>query len=141
MIEEIGTNGSKGNHSNLLQWGTGPISTGNVIVAYNTAVQTQATAGAGEGYQFDPNVGDVVSNVVFENNVIVAHSAGGKAMSYAVHGDNVKGGVYSTNSKIAENYFDVTGAYGAFYPGSFGPGWQIYDNWDMVSGLKLVPAP
>ena len=103
-----------------------PIST-SVDVEFNTSYQTPEVGGAGEGYQFyDNGSGGTVGGVKLTYNTMIATTSG--AMSYMVHA----GG--SQNLGIGhDNYFDATGAFGPFYPGSF-TGWTLSNNYDMTTG-------
>ena len=108
-----------GAHLNYLQFGGGHAT--SVDVEYNTTYQTHQVAG-GEGFQFYNNSsGGIIDNSILAYNMMIAKgSGGGDAMSYLIHGGGTTGSVH-------DNYFDITGAYGAFYGGSFN-GWSSFSN-------------
>ncbi len=132
LIENIGNNGRAGNHPNVLQWEY-PDGT-KAAVCGNTVVQRKGIA-AGEGFQFYP-ISGAVDNIDCSGNVLLAPgSARGEAASYLVHG----AGPLAKNASYRDNFFDTSGAWGAFYPGSV-PAAQGGGNIDMVTGAAIVPA-
>jgi hypothetical protein len=142
LIENIGNNGSSGNHPNLLEWDASYASASRVVVSHNTVLQVPGPQGPGEAFQFYSNGGPAVDNVTFSRNVVIA--AGDPAhvsISYILHGNNFVAGIYSKNGSIQDNYFDLSGAYGPFYGRSFNRGWVVARNWNMITGAPLLPAP
>jgi len=132
MIENFGNHGSAGNHPNLLQWVDSTDT--SALCEFNTSYQTPGMA-AGEQYQFYtqlPN-GAIISPTLEYNTIIATGTAGGQSTSYSIHGNNSTA-PFTTGGMIEDNYFDSSGAYGAFYSGSFNSGWTVSGNIDMVSG-------
>jgi hypothetical protein len=59
-------------------------------------------------------------------------------MSYVVHGsDNVV-----LNGVNRDNFFDLRGAFGAYYPGTMTParGWTSSGNIDLNTGRAITPG-
>jgi len=131
MIENFGNHGHAGNHPNLLQWVESTDT--SALCEFNTSYQTPGMAG--EQYQFYtqlPN-GAIINPTLEYNTIIATGTAGGQSTSYSIHGNNSTA-PFTTGGLIENNYFDSSGAYGAFYSGSFNSGWTLSGNIDMVSG-------
>jgi hypothetical protein len=131
-----------GAHLNFLQWpaGNGPYTFAGALVAFNTSYQVPEAAG-GEGYQFDPGTSTMVGSFespTFEYNTMIAAMQNETlAQSYMVHGTGMSATV--TGGQNAHNFFDASGAYGAYYPNSFTQGgWNNADNVDMVTGHAIT---
>jgi hypothetical protein len=141
----------RGAHLNFLQLGQGGSGyTAALDIEFNTTYQ-QKQAASGEGFQFYyGSTGNTIASTIFANNVMVTDPGFGTsyngsvpvAMSYLLHGNS--GTQYPTALKgtatIYDNYFDITSAYGVFYPNSFS-GWSIYNNSDMVTGAAIKTLP
>ena len=122
-------------HENWMQWGA--IGAGTTAdIEFNTGYQNQLFANAaGEGWQFYANNSGTLSTTTVTNNTSIATLYNAAVvMSYIQHGGTVSYGI-NTN-----NYFDITGAYGAYYPGSF-TGWMGAQNYNMSTGASIVVAP
>lgn len=139
LIENGGT--VAGAHLNYLQM-MGSNVTNAVVIAYNTTYQTRQAA-SGEGFQLyisDGTNSGVLVNPTFAYNTMIAK--GRLAMSYMLHGSSR----YATSKPHStpiegiatahHNYFDTTGAYGAFYPGSVLK-WSLVENWNMITGRGI----
>ena len=72
--------------------------------------------------------------------MIAVGSGGGTAASYIIHGNNSTS-PFTTGGVLDNNYFDSTGAWGAFYPGSFSSGWTLSNNFNMTTGATLSNNP
>jgi hypothetical protein len=124
-----------GAHMNYLEFEAGAATP---TVAFNTTAQTARAASGGEGFQFYFNRGGTMIRPICANNTMIARCGHGMAvMSYLLHGS-----VHATLTGmglVGNNYFDVSSAYGAFYPRSF-PNWRLSGNIDMVSGLAIPAA-
>ena len=144
LIENGGT--VAGAHLNYLQE-TGKGITNSIDIEFNTTYETPSAA-SGEGFQFDINDtsgnSGTLANPTFAYNTMI--STGSGSMSYMVHGSSK----YSSSNPIVtpisgtavahDNYFDMSGAFGAFYPGSFS-GWSLYNNFDMKTGAPALTSP
>ena len=140
LIENGGT--VAGAHLNYLQE-TGKGITNSIDIEFNTTYETPSAA-SGEGFQFDINDtsgnSGTLANPTFAYNTMI--STGSGSMSYMVHGSSK----YSSSNPIVtpisgtavahDNYFDMSGAFGAFYPGSFS-GWTAFNNIDMTNGKTI----
>ncbi len=119
-------------HMNFMQFASG--SATSVDVEFNTTVQTPQVS-AGEGFQLD-SYGKPAAAIQFarisNNTMIAAGERPGSSMSLMLHG----GGSNVKSCVIIDNYFDTTGAYGAFYPTSFS-NVLLNGNIDMVSGRVI----
>lgn len=134
-----------GAHENFLQWGDGVI--GPVTVAFNTTYQ--GSTPGGEGFQFYTNNPGSISTINFSNNTMVAQLSGGvQTMSNMVHGNCHSTSDCSTTTDVvsgsainAYNYFDASGAFGAYYSGSMTStmGWTSFGNIDMTTGFTITP--
>ena len=124
-----------GSHLNFLQLTSG--GTIKLDVEFNTTYQTPQPA-SGEGFQFYNNTlpGTVSATLAYNTMIATGHTTAGSspAMSYMIHGTGKTpiSGVASAH----DNYFDATGAYGIFYPGSFAE-WKVFGNWNMVTGRVI----
>ena len=136
-----------GAHENFLQWGPGMI--GPATVAFNTSYLT--SVGGAEGFQFYTNGTGSIASVSLTNNTMIAlPSNGQRTMSFIMHGNCHSGSdcLTTTNlitgSAVANyNYFDISGAYGAFYGGSFsipGASWSSTGNVNMNTGATITPS-
>jgi hypothetical protein len=129
-----------GLHQNYVQWTT--ISDMNVTWKFNTS--TQYHPGGAEGPQFYANNSGKFGTIDFSFNTQISKPNGNnKTMSYMVHGNcHSVGDCSSTTTKIsgwainANNYFDTSGSYGAYYPGSF-TSWTNSGNIDMNTGSVI----
>ncbi|MGH7154934.1 MAG: hypothetical protein ACREF3_13495 [Acetobacteraceae bacterium] len=126
-----------GAHLNFLQWGHGIAV--DPLVAFNTTLQTPQAA-AGEGFQFDGWPDATITGAVFSNNTMIARGGGaGSAMSFLMHpfGGNSTSGLSSGTA--SDNYFDISAAYGAFYPVGSHPGlWSFSSNYNLSTGASLT---
>jgi len=135
-----------GAHMNYQQFTAGGTVSGD-LVAFNTSYQT--SCGGAEGYQFyNNNRLAITINPVLENNTMIARPPESRCatpnnnvvMSYMVHGTS--GGQYPTmisgNGINEFNYFDESGAYGAYYPGTM-IGWTNSGNINMTTGAAITP--
>jgi hypothetical protein len=136
-----------GAHENYLQFGGGTI--GNVVVEFNTTYNGNDPNGA-EGFQFYTNGTGSFASIAFTHNTMIALVTGSQmSMSYMVHGDcHSESDCSTTITPItgggtnADNFFDPTGAYGAYYGGSFtlaGATWSNSGNVNMVTGATVSP--
>lgn len=136
-----------GGHQNWLQWSGGVAP--STMLAYNTGFQN--AVGGAEGFQLYYNIPGSFSSPTIANNVEIAlPSSGTNTMSYI---NNGSGGIptNTTGTPVSENnYIDPTGAYGAFYPGSFqafssgmysGPAWTFSNQWNMATGVAFSNTP
>jgi hypothetical protein len=118
------------------------------LVAFNTTYLYKNNANApGEEYQFYGNTGGTQQAAMLENNTIIALDTGscqssqvGCLASFAIHGTS---NTTPSTSTVAQpqntgNYFDVSGMFGAYYPGSMS-GWNSSGNVNMVTGQIIVP--
>jgi hypothetical protein len=119
-------------HLNFLQLGDGNISSANV--SFNTTYQTPQVSG-GEGFQAEPSPGTITNYNVTNNTMIATGGPTGSAMSYMLHVGSGSFPGISTGTVI-NNYFDVTAAYGAFYPGQ--TGFAYSNNVDMTTGRIIT---
>lgn len=139
LIENGGT--VAGSHLNYLQQ-TGSGVTNKIDIEFNTSYETPSAA-SGEGYQFDINDGSnsgTLVDPIFAHNTMI--STGDTAMSYMVHGSSKYASSNPAVTPISgaasahDNFFDTSGAYGAFYTGSM-DGWSLSNNVDMRSGKVI----
>jgi hypothetical protein len=123
-----------GSHENFQQL-TGTAMISSSVIAYNTV--HQPAGGNGEGWQFYCNSGPCqLVNPTIRNNTVV--TLPGANMSYVVHGsDNVV-----ANGVNRDNFFDLRGAFGAYYPGTMTParGWTSSGNIDLNTGRAITPG-
>ncbi len=138
-----------GAHPNYMQLaGNGTITP---TVQFNTTSQAPQVAG-GEGFQLYDGVSGKITlnNAAVQYNTIIA--TGSNSMSYQIHGichssadcATTQSNLTGTGPVINNNYFDITGAFGAFYPTSGSNMWSgvtLSNNWNMVSGAPVAPAP
>jgi hypothetical protein len=134
-------------HMNYLQFGGG--GTATLTVRFNTGYQT-SLRGA-EGFQiYNNTMPATLLNPNVSNNTLIAKLNGGRnTMSYMVHGNcHGLGNCSTTTTQISgsaintSNYFDASGAYGAYYPGTFiipGASWTSSGNIDMNTGKTITP--
>jgi hypothetical protein len=140
LIEDGGKR--EGAHLNYLQLGGGPAT---AIVQFNTSKQSLQVAG-GEGYQFYFNGGGNMTSPVCAYNTMIAYgNSATKSMSYMIHGipdpsHPSVAGIVSDRAVLHDNYFDISGAYGALYPKSFA-GWTLSNNWNMTTGAGITNNP
>lgn len=121
-----------GGHQNFLQ--SSGAGTATVTTNFNTSRQT--ILAGGEGFQFYNNTsGQTVVNPTATNNTLYTSGSPGY-MSYLMHGP-VPDSTISGNCVMSENYFDTTGAYGAFYGGSFTGCVANVPNKNMVTGATI----
>jgi hypothetical protein len=115
-------------HLNYLQLGGDKV---KVLVQFNTTYQPRPNAAPGEGFQLYGET--VLVSAEFAYNTMIA-GPGTLAMSYLLHGS---GRTPITGiASLHDNYFDPTGAYGIFYPGTFN-GWAFSSNHNMATGTAL----
>ena len=138
------------------------IDTNSVTIQYdcefNTTYQTWSNGGqGGEGFQIYTNgSGVVINNPIISNNTMIARKGvptpygtqphagvpspdtNGPTMSNLIHGI-VAGTTVSGTGQNNNNYFDVSGASNAYYPGSMTPGagYSSSGNIDMNTGLVI----
>ena len=116
-------------HQNYLQAsGNGAAITS--IIKFNTSRQTLSAGG--EGFQFYNNQTGTNTSPVCSNNTMICTGTPGY-MSYMIHGWVYAGNTNNGTALAQSNYFDTTGAYGAFYGGSL-TGWTISGNVNMLTG-------
>jgi hypothetical protein len=103
-----------GAHLNFLQF-TGSHDNPGPLVAFNTLVQAETLGGAGEGFQTYNNGSGAITNALVSHNTMMSLArklqpgAPGPAVSYWVHPNS--------STSISDNYFGLSSAYGAVYPG------------------------
>jgi hypothetical protein len=106
---------ASGAHGDVVQFVGGVVN--NYVETYNTIYQPATSVDGMEGVQIAAQVGGSVSNSTITNNTLVAPmgAAKGDTMSYVLA---LFGGTSDpiTNTLIANNYIDPTGAWGTFYP-------------------------
>jgi hypothetical protein len=135
------------NHMNFQEFGSA-VDASMDLVAFNTTYLYKNNANApGEEYQFYGNTGGTQQAAMLENNTIIALDTGscqssqvGCLASFAIHGTS---NTTPSTSTVAQpqntgNYFDVSGMFGAYYPGSMS-GWNSSGNVNMVTGQIIVP--
>ncbi len=129
-----------GAHVNTIQFSGSDAS--NSLFLNNTLFDPQPDGrfpSPGEGVQVEAQLGGTVSDTTIAFNTLIATGPALTA-SYLVvirqdPGRNMVDGV-----TVKSNYFDVSGAYGPFYPYSGGSRLSFTGNRDMVSG-KLFAGP
>lgn len=140
-------------HENMLQHGCagGGLQTG-LLVAFNSLYSVTSNYG-GEGWQFEGASGQqfTTASPTFAYNTAIALKSGGKnTMSYIVHGfchtnsDCSSTAVTVTGAAtFSNNYFDPTGAFGAFYSGARTAMWPsqvtFANNINMNTGTTITP--
>ena len=140
-------------HENMLQHGCGRggLQTG-LLVAFNSIYSAVSNYG-GEGWQFEGASGQEftsASPTIAYNTAIALKSGGRNSMSYIVHGfchinsDCSTTAVTVTGTAtFSDNYFDTTGAFGAFYPGARTAMWPsqvtFANNINMNTGATMTP--
>ena len=131
LIEDGGL--ESGAHMNFLQWNGGAIN--DPIVEYNTVYQTQQAA-SGEFFQFDPSFGASIVNATLAYNTMMAvGTAGGQSGTYLLHAENPSGSTQGNSTGSAyDNFVDISGAYGMFYPIYSPANWPVSNNVDMKTG-------
>jgi len=137
-----------GAHMNYQQFAGGG-TVGPVTVEFNTSYQT--SCGGAEGFQFYNNNGPAtIKDPTLAYNTMIAAAptpAGSCAspnqnvvMSNIIHGTS--GNQFPTTisgTAINENnYFDLSGAYSAYYGGTM-TGWISSGNINMVTGTTITP--
>jgi hypothetical protein len=142
LIDDMVPGGSaSGQHENWQQL-TGTSTLSADTISFNTAYQHTVGSGNGEGYQFYCNSGPcTINHPVLSNNVSIALP--GVSMSYLVNGGDAS---HATNPVVggtnASNYFDLRGAFGAYYLGAItsAKGWTSSGNIDLNSGATIAPG-
>jgi hypothetical protein len=131
VFYNLGT--SPGSHPDPVQY-VGVTST-NAVEAFNTIYQPNP--GGMQGVQLQAQNGSTLINTAIQNNVIIAK---GPAidMSYSIaviqnSGNTING------AAITNNYIDVTGAYGPFYPPS-GSNLTFSGNTNIKTGQEMRPT-
>jgi hypothetical protein len=73
------------------------------------------------------------------NTMVAKQSAGSNTMSYAIHGQYT--GTTTTGGANTGNYFDLSGATGAYYPNTMTPtqNWTSSGNINMKTGATITP--
>jgi hypothetical protein len=136
-----------GAHLNILQ--AQGNSTNRYLVEFNTFYQTPQAAG-GEGFQFyiQSTPSATLQSPICAYNTMIA--AGSNAVSYMIHGSGGTNRQLDTftnisgSARITSNYFDVTGAFGAYYvstPTNWPTSWIASGNFNMVTGASLDALP
>jgi len=143
-------------HRNYLQLQNNNVTIG-YDVEFNTTFQSWSNAGqGGEGFQIYSNgTGYIITNPVISNNTMIARP--GVPTPYPVQFPNVEvtdvpvmsalihgtapGTTVSGTGQNNNNYFDVSGATAAYYPGTMTPaaGYSSSGNIDMNTGALIVP--
>jgi hypothetical protein len=145
-IDDMNICGACGIHQNYVQWMN--MAGVNVTWQFNTA--TQYHLGGAEGPQFYANNSGNFNTLSFSYNTEISKpNSGSNTMSYMVHGNcHGSGDCSTTTTQIsgsainANNYFDTSGAYGAYYPGTFtipSASWTSSGNIDMNTGKTITP--
>jgi hypothetical protein len=138
LIDDVNTHFS-GAHMNWLQmYGTMAIN-----ISFNTGLQY--SLGGAEGFQTDAPVG--MPSPILANNTIIAlpnftdATKGAQTMSNCIHGGD-SGGIITGVGTNANNYFDLSGAFFAYYGGTMTPtiGWTSANNRDMMTGKVITPG-
>lgn len=130
-------------HPNWLQE-VGTTATNTIDVRFNTAYHYDPVTGtvdSGEGFQFEGDATYHITATLANNTMVSELSASGNVTnSYIIHGHLVVAGNPS-GSTNTNNYFDVSGAFGAYYPGSVTPAlnWTNSGNIDMPTGAIITP--
>lgn len=126
-------------HENFMQWDGGSGTVANW--SYNTTVQLLANGA--EGPQFYFNAGGTIASIIHQGNTMIVPKGN---MSYMVHGSSHSGTCPDGTTSITgaavslQNYFDPTGAFGPYYPGSFCQ-WSAVGsggNVNMVTGAGIA---
>lgn len=132
-----------GVHMNYLQF-TGGGSVTSLVVSFNTTYMD--ICGGAEGFQVYNNSPGSVTNPLVANNTMIAKLPPGGCsrppMTYMIYG-NGAGSAKTTiigKGTNKQNYFDRSGAYYPYYPGSMNQSeWISSDNIDMNTGRVLSP--
>ena len=127
-----------GPHLNVLQWASATTSTAPLI-AYNAMLQ-DITTNPGEGIQLYGNNGGTIIAPVVAENTMIAPPDNGLKISYFVHGSVGGGTAVSGTGTLHDNYFDIRGAYGPFYPRSW-TGYTFSNQFNMVTGSAFSNRP
>jgi hypothetical protein len=123
-----------GSHLNFLQFGAGTVTSADV--SYNTTYQTPQASG-GEGFQFYMNFSGSITDASVTNNTMIATGGpAGSAISYFLHAGSNSQFPSTATGVVSDNYFDITAAWGAFYPGL--SGFMYSNNYDMRSGKIIL---
>jgi hypothetical protein len=120
-----------GAHLNYLQWGGGNSTSPDI--EYNTMVQDVTLAG-GEGFQLYDNGSGTISNATLAHNTMITQQGSSLAETYIIHAGSPSSSSAFTGT-INNNYFDTSGAYGAFYGGL--QGFTYSGNINLVTGAQL----
>ena len=127
-----------GAHPDSVQFTRGTVN--NASISYNTVYFPQPVNGlpsqGGEGLQVEAQLGGAIYNTKLENNTIIA-TGPELVSSYLIairqDSDSVLDGMI-----IQNNFMDITGSYGPFYPPS-GSDLSFSNNMDLVSGAMFPP--
>jgi hypothetical protein len=129
------------NHMNFLQQGSG---TTTPDVEFNTVYIPGNTVGVGgEVFQYYFNGAGTTTNPINAYNTVIGlpPGPGDTAISYAIHGGSAgtlgTTALSGTGTNVS-NYFDVSGMFGAYYPGSM-VGWTSIGNINMSTGATITP--
>ena len=109
-------------------------------IAFNTFVQHVQAAG-GEGIQVGGRLTEGITDARVEYNTMVSVPAGPrKALSYMIA---CRQGPRQFNDGFIarNNYLDMRGAFGPFYPGGRCAAASYTHNWDMVTGVEFRRPP
>ncbi len=100
-----------------------------VQVEFNTSVETTQSTRS-HGFDFGRYAGGTIDSILFANNTILA--MGTSSMDYPLNG----GGSSITNGIARDNYFDLSGAQAAYYPGTM-TGWTSTTAVNMSNGQSF----
>ena len=135
LFQNLGT--SAGSHPDTVQFTGGKFQ--NSTIAYNTVYQP---VGGGEvsgeeGIQVAAQLNSSITDTTVSNNTVIAKGPS-LGMSYSIAIQQASGATNVNNGgTVAQNFIDVAGAYGAFYPISSGnpaTNWSFSNNVDLVTG-------
>jgi hypothetical protein len=141
VIYNMANGGFAGNHANTLQFGNAFFSASADcnVNDYNLIYQPPISVigvDAGECDQFyDNNAGVILRPKLRFCVFVCAGGTGGDTASYVIHG-----GQQATGGVAEDNWFDTSGAYGPWYPGSI-DNWAYARNYNLVTGSLLGPPP
>lgn len=122
-----------GGHMNWLQ--NGITGTFTPDVEFNCFYQS--LTGGAEGLQFYSGGTATCASPISQYNTMIALGPS-SVMSRIVHGTNdFVNTTLSGSPVMQQNYFDISGAFGAFYPNSITSGWSVSGNIDMSNGKTI----
>jgi hypothetical protein len=126
-------------HMNTLSWAAGTGSGSNVVISFNTIFwDGSATDYAGGEYiQMYWNGGGTFTSPTVANNTFPLNT--NSNVSYVVHGQGTSpGNTLVGGGTNNQNYFDLTGVTGAYYPGTM-TGWASSRNINLITGATITP--